>query len=58
MLVSSAKLSPPLAEFHSNVLSVLLFKQKLRFDVHWYACLPVCLLNGNAAKLKCLLQGG
>ena len=21
--------------------------QKLRFDVHWFACLPVCLLNGN-----------
>ena len=25
---------------HSNVVSVRLILQKLRFDVHWFACLP------------------
>ena len=39
---------------HSNVVSVRLFLQKLRFDVHWFACLLVCLLNGNSAKLYSL----
>ena len=37
----------------SNVVSARLILQKLRLDIHWIACLPVCLLNGNSAKLGC-----
>ena len=28
------------------------FLQKLRFDVHQFVCLPVCLLNRNSAELN------